>query len=328
METPSLLVAIKSFGERERAAFEQERDNLNTFRGLKRSKHITQHLVTISQGKMHYIIFPWAEGGDLENFWKDKSSKRRTPQLVLWCLKQMLGLVEALYALHQEIGNNFKALCPHNDPNCRECEPNCRHGDLKPGNILHFLTGEEGGILKITDFGISKVHYDRTFQRSETVTRATTPSYEAPEGSPSLPKGPRSRKYDIWSLGCIFLEFTIWIVRGWDAVQSFNDARKPESHKQRTEQWAHFFQITEATPPVALVHQEVTQVIADMKVAARRQERTALGDLLGIIESDLLKVPVADRCDAVQLYEQLATIVQSAKSDATYLLSNMDLALS
>jgi serine/threonine protein kinase len=315
--------------EKDKAMFEEERENLNKFRGLERNKHITQHLLTISQGKRYYIIFPWAEGGDLTKFWIDKSPNSRTPQLVLWCLKQMLGLVEALNALHNQIGDNLKLICPHNDPDCRKCDPNCRHGDLKPGNILHFLTGEkEEGILKIADFGISKVHIDGTFERSETVTRATTPSYEAPEGSPSFPKGPRSRKYDIWSLGCIFLEFTIWIVRRWDEVQCFEDSRKIESDKQWAKKYAHFYQITEGTTPVAHVHQEVTKKITDLKETAQITEGTALGDLLGIIESKLLKVAVEDRYDARGLYKQLETIVQRATSEPVYLSSNMNIALS
>ncbi len=86
--------------------------------------------------------------------------RRRT----LWSLEQMLGLTGALQALHQD---------------------NCRHGDVKPGNILHFLKeGDEQGILKMSDFGISKVHHVATFGRlgQNTKTGESTPSYEPPEG--------------------------------------------------------------------------------------------------------------------------------------------------
>ncbi|KAG9237326.1 kinase domain-containing protein [Amylocarpus encephaloides] len=302
VEAPSLQVALKEF--KYKVDFEHERENLNKIRGLKNNKHITQNFATFSQGNKHYIIFPWAVGGDLDNFWKNGKSKSRTPRLALWCLRQMLGLTEALLALHREIGG----------------EDNCRHGDLKPGNILHFLTGEEG-ILKITDFGISRIHNNATFQRMEnpTTTRATTPSYEAPEAAPALSrKQARSRKYDIWSLGCIFLEFTIWHVCGWEVVQSFNAARK--SGSPGGENWAHFYQITNDT---ARVHPEVTRIIADLK-GSTEIKATALGEFVDLIEKSLLEVKVEDRIDSAQLSSRVRGIVEKAESDPVYLEANLE----
>lgn len=34
-----------------------------------------------------------------------------------------------------------------------------------------------------------------------------------------------SRSYDIWSLGCIFLEYTYWIVGGYAELQRFSSSR-------------------------------------------------------------------------------------------------------
>jgi hypothetical protein len=58
----------------------------------------------------------------------------------------MLGLPEALQALHQGIDD----------------KTNCRYSDLKPGHILHFFTDRES-ILKITDFGISRIYNNGTY---------------------------------------------------------------------------------------------------------------------------------------------------------------------
>jgi serine/threonine protein kinase len=151
--------------------FTKERENLEKIRRLKRNEHMTLSLGSFSQEGRYCLIFPWAEGGDLDNLWKNGNSRLRTPELALWSLRQMFGLTETLEALHLGFDE----------------ETNCRHGDLKPQNILHFLTNEEG-ILKITDFGISSIHENTTFERKETptVTRATTPSYQAPEAAPAL----------------------------------------------------------------------------------------------------------------------------------------------
>ena len=69
------------------------------------------------------------------------------------------------------------------------------HRDLKPGNI--FL--QEGGIVKIGDFGISRMVSTTTMAQ----TMVGTPFYLSPEIC-------NNNKYtypvDIWSLGCIFYE--------------------------------------------------------------------------------------------------------------------------
>ncbi|KAH8667345.1 kinase domain-containing protein [Tricladium varicosporioides] len=299
-DAPKLQVALKEFKYRE--DFVQERDNLQKIRRLEKHKHITQNLATFEQGDKCYIVFPFAEGGDLDNFWESENSKSRTPELALWSLQQMLGLAEALQALHKEIGE----------------ESNCRHGDLKPGNILHFLTDEQReGILKISDFGVSRIHNSETIQRigKPTECRATTPSYEAPEASPILKVGNgRSRRYDVWSLGCIYLEFVIWLVQDWDAIQTFTTARVSDWKRE-----ALFYQITDGT---AHVHPVVIQRILVLKGVLRSQPGTALGDLLDLIETNLLKVDVQLRLESPELYTRLRRIVQKAESDPVYLFSN------
>ncbi len=54
----------------------------------------------------------------------------------MWSLEQMLGLSRGLEDLH---------------------DLNCRHGDLKPDNILHFIK-DGRDILVIADLGVSKFH--------------------------------------------------------------------------------------------------------------------------------------------------------------------------
>jgi serine/threonine protein kinase len=71
------------------------------------------------------------------------------------------------------------------------------HRDLKPGNILISI---DGMICKIADFGFSKnVFDDLKFTR-----RHGTPLYTAPE---LTNENRYDYKVDIYSLGCIFMEF-------------------------------------------------------------------------------------------------------------------------
>jgi serine/threonine protein kinase len=78
---------------------------------------------------------------------------------------------------------------------------NCRHKDLKPGNILI-----NNGTVLITDFGIA---LDWTDLGQDTTTgkpEAYTNSYVAPEVAAAKP---RNVAADVWSLGCVFMDITV-----------------------------------------------------------------------------------------------------------------------
>ncbi|VDM35487.1 unnamed protein product [Hydatigera taeniaeformis] len=72
------------------------------------------------------------------------------------------------------------------------------HRDLKPENIL--LTGKSNRcLIKITDFGLSKIVNDNTMLR----TFCGTPTYLAPEVLLTAGNGTYTSSIDVWSLGVI-----------------------------------------------------------------------------------------------------------------------------
>ena len=78
-------------------------------------------------------------------------------------------------------------------------ENNYFHRDLKPANILVDLLPGGVSILKIGDFGVSKVDL-QSIKRTATMSGSTTPEYIAPEivsGKEDTPK------IDIWAAGII-----------------------------------------------------------------------------------------------------------------------------
>jgi serine/threonine protein kinase len=75
------------------------------------------------------------------------------------------------------------------------------HRDLKPANILLDEISEELFILKIGDFGISKIdlqHLKKTITGSK-----TTPEYTAPE---VIKDQEATTKVDIWALGIMLYQ--------------------------------------------------------------------------------------------------------------------------
>ncbi|KAF1957935.1 kinase-like protein [Byssothecium circinans] len=296
-------IAIKQFLGKHHEAFKKEKKNLGDIKSL-RHPHLIHHLATyerryeadISKNSNHYyVIFPWADGGDVREFWRQRDTGDRTPQLMLWSFQQMLGVTSALVALHGL---------------------NCRHGDLKPENLLHFHEGEEG-TMKIADLGVSRVHDKGTLDRDPgTMTRATTPSYEAPEVILPQDKA-RARRYDVWSLGCIFLEFTVWLLYGNEAVEAFEKARTgppviPEPKP--------YYKVIDGKPEV---HPLVTKALDSLHQDRRCLNDTAFEDLLNLIRGRCLLVDVLRRDSAEELHAKLEKIVRRAEEDPSYLFHDV-----
>lgn len=169
--------------------------------------HMIQVKSIITRGKRHYFMFQWADGGSLRDFYLNNKQPTLDSQFIREVLQQLHGLASALNALH-----NYKG--------------SYRHGDLKPENILRFKDETRVGILKIADMGLAKHHIAATGQRGRpTISRFGTPSYEPPEVT-TMPDVPRSRLYDIWSMGCICLELIIWLLYGSDTLLHFNNSLK------------------------------------------------------------------------------------------------------
>lgn len=129
---------------------------------------------------------------------------------IMWLLKQLRGLAEALKDIHNlsSIGSSLPTPSP--GPNLVAPQPQMRksgwHHDLKPENILLYKSlGHERGTFQVSDFGSGKIH---TYRSGSVNTRSPigTLTYEPPEAKL---EGATSRPYDVWSLGCVFLELLI-----------------------------------------------------------------------------------------------------------------------
>ena len=230
----------------------------------------------------HYLVFEWADGGNLRDLWESIPKPNLEPGLIQAAVIQLSGLAEALRAAHylKEAGTSY------------------RHGDLKPANILWFHDGTALGKLKIGDWGCAKAHNMSTeFRPSNTTAEYGTRRYEAPEVVTGIDPHflgqavkRRSRLYDIWAMGCITLEFIVWLLYGIKELNKFNRSiqGRPGVHPA-------FYQIlSRNNKDVAEVHDKVIYWMTFMtKDPACRDDdgdRTAIGDLLDVVRTRLLVV--------------------------------------
>lgn len=198
----------------------------------KQHPHLIRLLATYTYENLFHLIFPWADG-NLGEFWETRSQQYprqdRDPSLVIWMAKQILGLARALQLIHycETDKTNLQGLSPEELKRLHG-----RHGDLKPENILWFKDDHLGekdsmGVLKIADFGFADFH--SKFSKSR-VRRSAVPgvtyTYSAPEYDVSQQVSPQ---FDIWSFGCVLLQFVVWYLYGWEGIDEFSKKRTAQS---------------------------------------------------------------------------------------------------
>jgi len=233
------------------------------------TEHLIKALAYYRKGKDHFLLFPWATGGDLEVFWR-KTEPQNSNEFTTWIFTQLAGMAGAIEVLHNGTRDGH-----------------CRHGDIKPQNILCF-EGNNAGTptrLVIADVGLARIHQHATENRHHTVPPSSTIKYEAPEVQLAPLNAPRSRLMDIWSLGCVFLELIIWMLYGYDQLKRL----RGDLHGSTP-----FYQ--EINPAgggtTAQVHPAVQHWIGYMKDGPLSNTNLALRKLLNLIETRLLVVPV------------------------------------
>ncbi|KAF5592114.1 heterokaryon incompatibility het-6 [Fusarium pseudocircinatum] len=210
------FVAVKSLKNtsREKSTTNKELEMLKGFSGLSHPNIITL-LATYTLNNRFHFIFPAAEY-DLLMYWKIHPGPLVDPATansegLLWLSEQIRNVVGALAHIHE----GKKALMDTE-------RMFGRHGDIKPANILWFRSRKEKrGVFVISDFGIADAHREETRSIIPAADLPVTPRYRAPECD--IRDGRISRAYDVWSLGCVLLEMTCWILGGNDLRERFKD---------------------------------------------------------------------------------------------------------
>lgn len=254
--------------------------------------HVVQARAVISKATRHYFMFPWADGGCLRDLYEKCPQPQLEASLIKDIVQQIAGLADALWALH-----NYKG------------EGSYRHGDLKPENILIFGDSTKVGTWKIADMGLAKHHVAATAARGPTTTRHGTPYYEPPEAYLNT-SAARSRLYDVWSMGCITLELIIWLLYGHKELVEFIRGMH-DSVGNASPYWEYDKELK-----LARVHPRVATYIAKIKKEPECRKSTAICDLIQLVETKLLIVPLRQDNRTLQQHPSADAGIEDAAGDA------------
>lgn len=123
---------------------------------------------------------------------------------VKWFFDQLYGLADAIKHVHH-LKKPSTPMHPEREDDYWGC-----HHDIKPENILIFEKVDNSHpVCQIADFGAGFLYNADANGVSRAVKKVPgTKTYFAPED-----RGAALRPFDLWSLGCCFLELTLWLFR-------------------------------------------------------------------------------------------------------------------
>jgi serine/threonine protein kinase len=317
MQERQPLIADKKLTDSDEADFQKEKSILEIL-GPSKHKHLILLLSCYKKKKHYHLLFPCANS-NLRSYWENNESPSFDKNTVLWSIKQMFGITSALDCIHVfevKFDLNVSGKVRLQDGGAKLIlkageEKFGRHGDIKPENILWF---KDGDVLKLTDFGLGRFHGRDSRSHIDPRKISGTLTYEPPECS--LARGV-SRKYDIWSLGCLFLEFVTWLLKGAAKITEFANKRGLETGFINDDTFFTVFTDINHQKD-ASVREGVIHWVDDLHTHKRCTQ--LIHDLLDLVMGSMLKVDPDERQPAEQLKEEMEKLVQKAEESDIYLI--------
>ena len=278
-----------------------------------KNANITTHLASWNQNGICYMLFRCADC-NLRTY-MSQMSPAWTKSNLLALLSQMRGLADGLRQIHNLGPSNLEPDRVDEKAKSGEHRPSqtCFHHDLKPANILVTTNRDTGELLfSISDFGSAKIGQilSGSVQPSP-FTKNLSPG-DAAYGAPDkYLEGKTSRPYDLWSMGCVFLELLTWIVGLKEHnVERFADKRMEEVADSHGNQDQAFWCKNTAGRVVLK-----PAVVKQLKILKERCEGRGVFPALVRIVGKLLSILPRDRPDASQLFNDLDAVMFQVRLD-------------
>lgn len=268
-------------------------------------RHMIDVKAIFRKSEKMYFMFPWADGGNLWEFWALRRAQPRAQgSFIEGTITQLLGLAEALASIHRQ---------------------EYRHGDLKPENILVFSSQGQQGTWKIADLGLARFHVNQTQERSQASTRRSTISYEPPEYQDGLGNSRAvSRLYDVWSMGCIILQLITWLLYGIEGVENLTD--KLRNHARGDPAFWSRHKLEDGQRSQKIIRKDVQEHME--QIMGDPIQSQAIKDLLKVVRDKLLVIRLPShsseesspgfRANAETLRDDLMEIHERGTGDPKY----------
>lgn len=270
----------------------------------KNHSQLIELLCTYKFRGQYHLMFPYAEA-NLREYW-EKTDRDLSRDTCGWVMDQMRGLASALNAIHNNPLSPADTLSQHEDRRSKtqSAEKYGRHGDLKPENILWFSEPSPHGSLVITDLGLGNFHSQHSRSNLAAGNIGGSVTYAPSE----LALNTRvSRTFDIWSLGCVYMEFIVWLLQGWEGLQAFANERLSVGFDGvEDDSFFRIFLDSKTDKPEA----DIRPVVRERFFILHKDPKCppAIHDLLTLIESKMLVIQPQSRIQSSALLAKLEAI--------------------
>ncbi|KAG7425237.1 Serine/threonine-protein kinase atg1 [Fusarium oxysporum f. sp. raphani] len=304
-------------------------------------EHLHQLLFSFRRADYYYLVFEWADG-DLTDLWKTMPSLYR-PDIyedARWFFRQCTGIVRSLGSLHEQ-RSSYTASTMEEIVHVALAGKYGRHSDIKPQNLLWFgdYQGDKKDHLVIADLGLTQFNTSQSKSHASWAgIKGYTQTYKAPESEVSREVGAR---YDIWSLGCVFLEHaSVFLMRDDSSVKAFSDSRLEEDLRRNRKGNYHsdtFYNViteensTDAYTPIgsSVIRGEVKEAVMQTIQGLKDHNLCApsMCDFLDLISEGMLVPNQSVRYTAGMVLRALKDIQLRCEQDRRYACSSRHLPL-
>ena len=122
----------------------------------------------------------------------------------------------------------------------------------------------------------------------------------------------------MWSLGCLYLEFITWLVKGSDRITFFSDFRAQTAASTGISEDNFYTIVHDSDGMHAVVREQVCEWVEELHADEKCSQ--LIHELLDLTMKDLLVIDSHSRVESRWLHQQLRACWNRAKTDTEYML--------
>lgn len=225
------IFAVKCMKGRFRSDEETKRRTQRIFLNLSmvQHDHLVVPVISWLQKERLFMLFPHASS-NLHSFLRNAPVPNLSRDVTLGFLGELRAIADALRHIHN-LGPSGLAPIEIGSRPSGSAQTLIRavgfHHDIKPENILVFSRSATSvPSWKLSDFGMTRVSQAFVGFGSEgevDALQAHSAAYSAPD---HVMGHEPSRPFDVWALGCVYLEILLWMCGGLADLDKFSDERR------------------------------------------------------------------------------------------------------